>query len=172
MLAISSTVYDVILSPKAIVEKQEALGKEDKGSGTNVQTLIATGLADILGNVDAASIEEKYADKSSQYKKIATKIDSTTEDAVPEFISENELAGCIYLTPNTKRYYPYSDLAAQVIGFTNEAGGAYGIESQLNKELAGMLDWWSRPPTAGEQICSTFPGLLRCGERRRCPSDH
>lgn len=79
MLAISSTVYDVILSPKAIVEKQEALGKEDKGSGTNVQTLIATGLADILGNVDAASIEEKCADKSSQYKKIATKIDSTTE---------------------------------------------------------------------------------------------
>lgn len=137
VLAISSTVYDVILSPKAIVEKQEALGKEDKGSGTNVQTLIATGLADILGNVDAASIEEKCADKSSQYKKIATKIDSTTEDAVREFISENELAGCIYLTPNTKRYYPYSDLAAQVIGFTNEAGGAYGIESQLNKELAG-----------------------------------
>ena len=135
VLAISSTVYDVIISPKAITEKQEELNKSKKN--VDVQTLIADGLAEILGNVDAETIAEKCGDKSSQYKKIATKIDSTTEDAVREFISDNELAGCIYLTPNTKRYYPYSDLAAQVIGFTNESGGAYGIEAQLNEELAG-----------------------------------
>ena len=135
VLAISSTVYDVIISPKAITEKQEELNKSKKN--VDVQTLIADGLAEILGNVDAETIAEKCGDKSSQYKKIATKIDSTTENAVREFISDNELAGCIYLTPNTKRYYPYSDLAAQVIGFTNESGGAYGIEAQLNEELAG-----------------------------------
>ncbi len=146
VLAISSTVYDVILSPKAIVEKQESLDRSlkeatKKGDSTkeydvDVEKLIADNLAKIL-EIDAEKIQEKCADKSSQYKKITTKIDSTAESAVREFISDNDLAGCIYLTPNTKRYYPYSSLASQIIGFTNESGGAYGIESQLNKELAG-----------------------------------
>lgn len=147
VLAISSTVYDVVISPKAIVEKQESLDRSleeatKKGKSTekykvNVEKLIADQLSKILKNIDAATIQQKCADKGSQYKKITTKIDSTTEDAVRKFIAKNDLAGCIYLTPNTKRYYPYSDLAAQVIGFTNESGGAYGIESQLNKQLAG-----------------------------------
>lgn len=103
MLAISSTVYDVIISPKAIVEKQEELNRDKDKKSTDVQALIADGLAEMLGSVDAETIAEKCADKSSQYKKIATKIDSTTEDAVRKFISDNELAGCIYLTPNTKQ---------------------------------------------------------------------
>ena len=39
VLAISSTVYDVILSPKAIEEKQEATGQ----SGTEVLNLVSQG---------------------------------------------------------------------------------------------------------------------------------
>ena len=54
VLAISSTVYDVIISPKAITEKQEELNKSKKN--VDVQTLIADGLAEILGNVDAETI--------------------------------------------------------------------------------------------------------------------
>lgn len=147
VLAISSTVYDVIISPKAIVEKQgeldEALekarkaGKSTKEYDVNVQDLIAQTLSELLDNVSAEDIAKKCTDKKSQYKKLATKIDSDTEDAVRKFISDNNLARCIYLTPNTKRYYPYSDLAAQIIGFTNDNGGAYGVEAQRNTELAG-----------------------------------
>ena len=133
VLAISSTVYDVILSPKAVEEKQEA----SKQSGTEVQNLVSQGLAGILEDVDAKTILEKCGDKKSQYKKIATKVEGETEESLRKFISDNELAECIYLTPTTKRYYPYSDMAAQVIGFTNESGGAYGVESQFNEYLAG-----------------------------------
>ena len=58
VLAISSTVYDVILSPKAIAEKQQELNEElekarDKGKDTspydwNVQDVVVTNLARIL----------------------------------------------------------------------------------------------------------------------------
>jgi len=44
----------------------------------------------------------------------------------------------IQIEDNTKRYYPYSDLASQVIGFTDtESQGAIGIECQFNSVLSG-----------------------------------
>lgn len=146
VLAISASAYDVILSPKAINDKQQALDAaaaeaeekgEDPGEVLDVVETIATGLAEILDGVEADSIREKCQDTASQYKKIATKLDATTEEAVRAFIDEYGLTGCVYLTPNSKRYYPYSTLAAQIIGFTNDNGGAYGIEAELDDELSG-----------------------------------
>lgn len=162
ILAISSSAYDVILSPKGIDERQQRLPEiaqkaqreiaQDKEKGkeisdlqyqlakmgdTNLTQLISEGLSEILEGTNAADIAEKCKDVNSQYKKIASKIDVTTEEKVRDFISRYNLASCIYLSPNAKRYYPYSTLAAQVIGFTNDNGGAYGIEAQFNDELAG-----------------------------------
>ncbi len=146
VLAISASAYDVILSPKAINDKQQELDAaaetarekgEDPGEVLDVVETIATGLAEILDGVDADTIREKCQDTNSQYKKIATKLDATTEAEVRAFMDEYDLSGCVYLTPNSKRYYPYSTLAAQIIGFTNDNGGAYGIEAELDDELSG-----------------------------------
>jgi len=146
VLAISSTVYDVILSPKAIAEKQQELNEElekarDKGKDTspydwNVQDVVVTNLARIL-ELDAASLREKCADTNSQYKRVAQKVENDVETEIRELIDSYHLAGCIYLQPNTKRYYPYAGLAAQIIGFTNDSGGAYGLESKFESQLAG-----------------------------------
>ena len=162
VLAISSSAYDVILSPKAIVERQTELeeaktkaqesmakalaaGNEVKEEVRSlaedpvpdVTDLIARGLPELIPGVKAKDIRKKCKDTESQYKKIASKLDATTEQAVREFISANGLARCVYLTPNSKRAYPYSTLAAQIIGFTNDNGGAYGIEAELEQQLAG-----------------------------------
>lgn len=162
ILAMSSSAYDVILSPKAILDKQgelekaaaeareklaaaKARGEEVKESVRelaenpvmDVQETIATGLEELLEGTTAESIREKCQDTNSQYKKIATKIDATTEEAVRQFITDNGLSGCVYLSPNSKRSYPYSTLAAQIIGFANDNGGAYGIEAELEEQLAG-----------------------------------
>lgn len=60
-------------------------------------------------------------------------------DQVREFIEENDLEGCLYLTADSKRYYPYSTMASQVIGFVNSQNeGAYGLEALYNLELAGQ----------------------------------
>ncbi len=45
---------------------------------------------------------------------------------------------CVYLVESSRRYYPYGNLAAAVLGFVNrDESGAYGLESYYNKLLAG-----------------------------------
>lgn len=146
VLAISSTAYDVIISPKAIVEKQKELDEDlaeaqKKGEDTsafnwNVEDVVCTNLANIL-DLEESDLRSKCADTNSQYKRLASKVDMTTENQIRELMETYDLTGCIYLQPNTKRYYPYSTLAAQIIGFTNDNGGAYGLESGYESQLAG-----------------------------------
>lgn len=153
VLAISSTVYDVIISPKAIVDEQKALNdakekalKKAAAAGEEVDVskyevdvaqVVADGLSELLEGVDAESILEKCKDTKSQYKKLATKVENDTVTKIRALIDEYDIDGCIYLVQNTKRYYPYATLAAQVVGFTNDNGGAYGLEAQLDDQLAG-----------------------------------
>ena len=146
VLAISSTVYDVIISPKAIVERQEELDKQKeaaakKGKDTapydwNVENVVVTNLSQIL-SLDPGELRQKCADTDSQYKRLAQKIDKDREDKVRAVMEEYQLSRCIYLQPNTKRYYPYANMAAQIIGFTNDSGGAYGLESKYESQLSG-----------------------------------
>ncbi len=146
VLAISSTAYDIIISPKAIVEKQEELDQalaEAIVNGTStvnydkdVEELVVTGMAEILG-LDEDDLRAKCQDTTSQYKRLAQKVDGDTEDAVRAYIEENDLSGCIYLQPNTKRYYPYSTVASQVIGFVNDNGGSSGVEYTYDEDLTG-----------------------------------
>ena len=53
-----------------------------------------------------------------------------------EFINENDLKG-VFIRPTSKRTYPKGTLASQVIGFTNDLGGAMGLEAAYNDELTG-----------------------------------
>ena len=134
VLAISSTAYDIIISPRAIVERQTKL--DEAGEQINVEDLVVNGMAEILG-LDPQSIRDKCRDSNSQYKRLARKVDAETEEAVRAYIEEHKLTSCIYLQADTKRYYPYSTLASQIIGFTNDNGGAYGLEASWDEELTG-----------------------------------
>lgn len=146
VLAISSTAYDIIISPKAIESKQEELDqKKEKalegGDNTaaydqDVKTLVVTGMSEILG-LDSADLLKMCEDTNSQYKRLASKVDGDMLEQVRSYIDEHDLTGCIYLQDNTKRYYPYSTLASQIIGFTNDSGGAYGLEAKFDEQLAG-----------------------------------
>ncbi|MGM9538848.1 MAG: penicillin-binding transpeptidase domain-containing protein [Candidatus Onthomonas sp.] len=163
VLAISSTAYDVIISPKAIVDKQADLDKkkesarekaEEKNKDAsqterdkavaeaitpydwNVEDVVCTNLAEIL-DLDESELRTKCQKTTSQYQRLAIKVDRDTEDQVRELMESYSLSGCIYLQPNTKRYYPYANLAAQIIGFTNDNGGAYGLEAGYETQLAG-----------------------------------
>lgn len=58
-------------------------------------------------------------------------------DQVIAFASEHNIIG-VTLQEDSKRYYPYGDLAAGVLGFVNdENNGAYGIEAYYNQTLSG-----------------------------------
>ena len=126
VLAISSTVQNVILSPKDIEEKEM-----DKD-------LIATGLSDILG-VDRETILAKMENTSLQYSVVKRQVEAEEEEAVRAFISDNDLATGIYLEPSSKRYYPYGTMGCHVIGFVGtENTGLYGTEAYYEDELQGV----------------------------------
>ncbi|MCI8527366.1 MAG: penicillin-binding protein, partial [Oscillospiraceae bacterium] len=148
-LALSSTVYNVQLSPLDIRETQETYrakveaaaekGKDPPGYPEPTDQFIADSLAEILG-LDPEKILQRLAKTQSQYEIIKWRIEDAEYQAVLEFITENHLQHGIYLPPTTKRYYPYGSLAAQVIGWVNynsDGKGAYGMEAIYEEELAG-----------------------------------
>lgn len=124
VLAMSATADTIYISPVEIAVY-----------GEDVE-LIAGGLAEILG-LDAQSIAEKAADRSSWYKTIAVKVDQETADRVRAFKNEHGLNG-IKIETDTKRYYPGGTLAAHVVGFVGiENSGLSGIESYYDSGLTG-----------------------------------
>ena len=123
ILALSSTAENVCVSPLDVAKNEQD------------QDLIANGLGEILG-VDPSGILDDMKDTASQYKVIKKKVEQETADKVRVFISDNDIKG-VFLEPTSKRYYPYSSLAAHVIGFVNANGGAYGLEAVYDEELTG-----------------------------------
>ena len=122
-LAASATVWTVTLSP-AELKDADQLSK------------IADFLAPLLG-VEREKIIERGQKTASYYEIIKQKVDDTTADAILRFCDENKI-NCVNLVEDSRRYYPYGSLASTVLGFTtSENKGAYGIESNYEKILAG-----------------------------------
>ena len=133
ILAISSSAETIILSP---LEIDNAVNDtEDPVSWTKES--LAAGLAEILGK-DASAIRKRMDNGKSQYEVIQLRADEDTAAKVRSYVDENKIAG-VHLVADTKRYYPYGSLAAQVIGFVgDENTGLYGLEAYYEKELEGQ----------------------------------
>ena len=153
ILAISAAVQNVILSPRDLVDniESEVKSKDEFGnprSKTAIEAekesklqstydLIADNLSSILG-IDRTEIMTRLQKTKSAYEVLAKKVEEDVSDQVRAFIEENKLERAVYLTDDSKRYYPYSTMASQVIGFVNSSNtGAYGLESLYNLDLAG-----------------------------------
>lgn len=123
VLASSATVWNVIVSPNSIEE-------EDKAQ-------VASDLAAIL-EMDANEVLE-HLQKDNMYEIVKKKVEKPVADQIRALITdENKDYYFITLEEDTKRYYPQSTLAAQVIGFTNsENTGVYGVEASYDDVLQG-----------------------------------
>jgi len=120
-LAESATVETCYLSPLTIPEGQKLL--------------VATELSNILG-VDFEKTYEQ-AKKSNQYELVKRKLEKADADAVRNFINENDIKG-VHLAEDTKRYYPYGDFLAHVLGCTgNDNQGLSGLEAYYDDVLTG-----------------------------------
>lgn len=139
-LAVSATVETVVISPAEIKDDEEA-------------HLIASGLAELL-DLDPATILKRTENKSSYYEIIARKVEKNTSDAIREFKSANGIRA-IYLFEDSKRYYPYSTMFSNVIGFTNYDGaGEYGLEMKYENVLKGVV---GRVITAKDRTGNAMP---------------
>lgn len=126
VLAESASAWLVYVNPSKIKDDAQ-------------RSLVATGLANILGDVKAETISERISNTEYSYVKIKSRIEYSTKTAISEFIKENELYEVIGIDPDTKRYYPYGNFASTVIGMTNsDNNGRAGIELKYNDTLTGV----------------------------------
>ena len=138
VLAQSASVWRVYLNPSKINSFKEE--KRDE-----VRDIIASGLSVIL-EMDEAKIRS-YTEKNYSYQLVKGEIEKDTRDAIYAFIDQYEsrkenpidLSEIVCIDPDVKRYYPYSNLASTVIGFTGSDGdGLEGIEYYYNDVLKGV----------------------------------
>ncbi len=124
ILATSQSVENIYLDPHELKQSKANLAAIGEKLGA-------------LLELEPDWITEQGKDLTKRYKQIAARVDEQTASQIRAYINENDISG-IHLEPNTKRYYPYGTLAAQVIGFTNASNtGSEGIEAAYNSYLAG-----------------------------------
>ena len=122
ILAISSNVESVTINPKNIK-------KEDKEK-------VARALADIL-SLDYDKVFIKV-NKNTSIENIKKRIENTEADNLRKWLIENNISVGVNIDEDSKRYYPYSTLASQVIGFVgSDNQGLNGIEAKYDEILKG-----------------------------------
>lgn len=128
-LAISSVVDTVSINPGKITRKDEESTKAKK-------ELVAKGLSEIF----ELNYEETLAkvNSTSSVQTIAKKVEKDKIDKLKEWMDENNISVGINIDEDTKRYYPYNNLASNLLGFCgSENEGRQGIELSWNSVLTG-----------------------------------
>ena len=125
VLAESASAWLVYVNPSKIEDDSQ-------------RKLISTTLSNIL-ELNEERVYQKISNSDYSYVKIAGKVEYTEKTKISEFISESELYGVINIDPDTKRYYPYSNFASTILGFTSdEDSGRAGLELEYNDKLTGV----------------------------------
>ena len=138
ILGVSSTAYTVSINPTNIA-------KENKEK-------ITKALTDIF-ELDYETVSKKV-NKISSIETIVKKVDKETADKLRLWIIENNIETGVNIDEDSKRYYPYSNLASQAIGFCGgDDQGLDGIEAKYDEILSGTAGSISRATDAtGEEI--------------------
>ena len=93
-------------------------------------------MSDIF-SLDYNETLEKVNSKS-QVETIIKKVEQDKVDELKNWMEENEVSVGINIDEDTKRYYPYNNVASNVIGFCgNDNQGLSGIESKWDSVLKG-----------------------------------
>ncbi len=97
---------------------------------------IAQGLAENLG-LDYQEVLNKINTKSSVVV-IAKKVDQGKTEKLQTWLADNGITSGINVDKDSKRYYPYHNLASNLIGICgDDNSGIVGIEERWNKQLTG-----------------------------------
>jgi len=120
ILAQSASAERVTINPQQIEKRKNA----DEVTSVLVETL----------GVSEETVRKQLTRTDRQSVIIAKQV----EKSVADTIRSRNVVG-IYFEEDTKRYYPYGSLAAQVIGFTgSDNQGLEGLENVLDEQLRGV----------------------------------
>ena len=137
-LAVSSTAYTVSVNPTNIPEE--------------IKEKVARKISEIF-ELDYENVIKKISKKSS-IETIVKKIEKDKADELRKWLLENNINTGVNIDEDTKRYYPYSSLASQVIGFCGgDNQGLDGVEAKYDEILSGKAGSISRATDAtGEEL--------------------
>lgn len=146
-MAMSATVYKLILSPRGVYgsvkEEDYKTESEYRQALRDKREMIVDWLADTF-DYDEEWLWARMENTGNAYVEVATELEEEDAEKVREFVQKNRLSEQLYLTPNSKRYYPYSSVASHVLGYMskNENSGdnkvgAMGIEALYEDALSG-----------------------------------
>lgn len=122
VLAVSSSAETVTVNPTNIA-------KENKEK-------VAKALSEIL-EIDYEKVLKRVK-RNSSIETIAKKQEKEKTDKLRLWINENDITEGINIDEDTKRYYPYNNLASQFIGFCGgDNQGIDGIEAKYDNILKG-----------------------------------
>ena len=122
ILAVSSTVNTITVNPNNIA-------KENKEK-----------VAEALSNIFELDYETvlKKVKRNTSIETIVKKVDKEKADELRLWMDANDINVGINIDEDTKRNYPYNNLASQVIGFCGaDNQGLDGIEAIYEEELKG-----------------------------------
>ena len=133
-LAISAEVDTVSVNPEYLVVKEK--GEVNKEKTQELREKMAQKFAEIF-SLEYEDVLKKL-NSSRSVETIASKVETDKVTTLKAWLSENKISSGVNIDEDVKRYYPYNNLASNLIGFcgTNNQG-LDGIELSYDDELKG-----------------------------------
>ena len=129
-LAVSTEVDTISVNPSLIVVKNN---QEETNA---LKEKVATALANIF-ELDYNEVLVKVTSTNS-VETIAKKVDLSKVEELKQWMKDNKCSSGINIDKDTKRSYPYNNLASNLIGFCgSDNNGLAGIEYNLDSTLTG-----------------------------------
>lgn len=135
-LARSAQVDTVSINSTKIIVKN---ADEDVAAAKTkvLKTKVAKALSDIF-SLDYEETLKKVSSESKVAQTIAKKQEKDKIDKLKKWMKENEIYAGINIDEDTKRYYPYNNLASNLIGFCGtDNQGLEGLEAKWDSVLTG-----------------------------------
>lgn len=137
-LVLNQTVYRMVADPTTVSDEGDLINTIEQVAGGNAKP----------------NLKALLDQKETRYQVLATKLTLAQANS----IKQKGYSGVTFKAVS-QRVYPEGVLAAQTLGFVNDAGqGQYGIEQGMNKELTGkdgllksVTDISDVPLTIGDQ---------------------
>ncbi len=127
ILAISSPVDTISISKGEVLYKDSSVVPNE---------VLAQGFSEIF-DLKYEEIYETITTSKSSNITIAKRVEQEKVDKLNAWMEENDISSGINIDEDSKRTYPYNNLASNIIGFYGTDTGIDGIENSWNDELSG-----------------------------------
>ena len=134
-LAISAQVDTISIDPSRIVVENDD-GDIDETKTKELKEKVAKAFSEIFELKYDETLEKVSSDSTNVT--IAKKVENEKVEKLEEWMKENKIYSGINIDEDTKRYYPYNNLASNLIGFCGTDNyGLWGLELKWNDILTG-----------------------------------